>query len=226
MLIGVWSPKGGTGVSTVTAVSALVAAREAPTVVIDPRGDQAAILGIAAPSRGWSDLASATELPVDAINRIAVPCSDLLRLVGVGEVEPPFTIGAPADLLASARYCAPNVFVDLGVVGPNLRGFAEALDTLVVVVRPCYLAVRRALGHPLLGRSVGAVIVEDQGRVLSPRDITATLGCRILATVDLRPDVARAIDSGTLAYRPPEHLVRSARRLLAAVTATTIGRAA
>jgi hypothetical protein len=52
-------------------------------------------------------------------------------------------------------------------------------------------------------RPSGIVLVEEPGRALRPRDVEASLGAPVVATVLLDPAIARAVDAGLLLARLP-----------------------
>jgi hypothetical protein len=78
------------------------------------------------------------------------------------------------------------------------------------VLRPCYLGLRRALAHPL--RASGVILVGEEGRSLSRRDVEEVLGVPVRAEVAHDPAVARAVDAGLLGRRVPRVLERSLRQ--------------
>jgi hypothetical protein len=103
----------------------------------------------------------------------------------------------------------------------------EVADASVVVVRGCYLALRRAVRMPLVARAAGAVLVDEPGRALGQDEVGEVLGLPVLARFPLRPSVARAVDAGVLAARLPGHLAGPASELLdALLTRLPAGRAA
>ena len=75
MLVVLWSPKGGSGTSTLAAACALVLARHSGGArLADLGGDQPALFGLGAdPATGLADwLAAGPEAPTDALERLAV----------------------------------------------------------------------------------------------------------------------------------------------------------
>ena len=230
-MIGLWSPKGGSGVSTVAAACALAARRSTPTIVVDPWGDLTALLAVRPPSVGWHDLVAAAELPPDALDRVAIEVADQLRLVapGVSECErhpepPEAAVAVGPDLRAALRKSGSMVIVDLGRgEHPTAYALAEMAHALVCVIRPCYLALRRGVAHPLLAVSSGVFVVEEAGRALSANDVASTLQLCELGAVSLRPAVARAIDAGTFVLRPNEAVVRAADTMLRRLGGPTDG---
>jgi len=90
-----------------------------------------------------------------------------------------------------------------GPVGAGLAAAAAASSSLLVL-RPCYLSIRRAL---LIGlRPTGVVVVGSSGRTLQSDDVEAALGVPVVATVALDDRVARAVDAGLLGHRLPRSL--------------------
>jgi len=89
-------------------------------------------------------------------------------------------------------------------------GCAAAIKTLpadgrryAVVRGPCYLALSTLVSLPDL-RPDGVILVAEPGRSLSAADTSAILGIPVVATVPVRPSIARLIDAGLLAGRPSE----------------------
>jgi len=87
-------------------------------------------------------------------------------------------------------------------------------DAHVIVVRGCYLALRRAMRVEVTSSAAGVVYVDEPSRSLGTRDVASVLGLPILATVPLRASTARAVDAGVLATRLPDSLARAARDVL------------
>jgi hypothetical protein len=92
--------------------------------------------------------------------------------------------------------------------GPADRGIS------VLVIRPCYLALRQALRTGVTADACGIVLVTEPGRTLDSDDVAAVTGLPVIATVPLRADVARAVDARVLADRLPEALGTAARQIL------------
>jgi len=72
------------------------------------------------------------------------------------------------------------------------------------VLRPCYLALRRAVSTRL--RVDGVILVNEPGRALSKRDVASVLSAPIVAEVELDPRLARVIDAGLLTTRLPSSM--------------------
>jgi len=220
VLVALWSPKGGSGTSVLAAACAVVLARRGPCRLADLAGDQPAILGLGAdPETGLSDwLATGPDAPVDALDRIAVEVAPDLGLVPAGVRRPLAPLAAAeagAALAAALRAPDRPCVVDAGRADePAARMVVEIADASVVVVRGCYLTLRRAVHSPLTSRSTGLAFVDEPGRALGAAEARDVLDRPILTRVPVKPGIARAVDAGILAARPPEPLARAASRLL------------
>jgi len=98
------------------------------------------------------------------------------------------------------------------VPGPGAYGRTRSWNPASVsllVLRPCYLALRRAT--TLTSRPTGIVLVREPGRALGRREVEDVTGVRVMAEVDVEPSIARAVDAGLLASRLPRGLSRPLR---------------
>jgi hypothetical protein len=231
-LLVFWSPKGGTGTSVTAAAVAIQAATFGPVRLVDLSGDQPAVLGLGAdPDTGVADwLALGPIAPTDALERLAVPIVDRLVLVprgsGGGELAPRAEAEAGAALGVALRD-GPLTIVDAGVPhAPAARGVVEVADASFVVLRECYLALRRAAASPLTARAYGLVVHEEPGRALGVSDVASVLGRPVVARVAMRSAVARAVDAGVLPTRLPDALAKPAASLLRDVGVVPRGAAA
>jgi hypothetical protein len=86
---------------------------------------------------------------------------------------------------------------------------AAAASASLLVLRPCYLSLRRALQAPM--RPSGVILVSEPGRSLGRSDVEDVLGVPVRAVVGIDPAVARAVDAGLLATRLPRGLERALR---------------
>ncbi len=220
MLVCFWSPKGGSGTSVIAAAAALVLAREGPVRVADLAGDLPAVLGLAAdPDPGLRDwLRIGPEAPTDALDRFAIDAGGGLTLLGAGTGELATSAPEAGAALAVALGADPRpTVVDVGVLGAGedaRHALVEVADAHVIVVRGCYLALRRAVRIEVAARADGAVFVDDPGRSLGARDVANVLGVPVRASVGLRASTARAVDAGVLATRLPESLARPVGEML------------
>ncbi len=75
---------------------------------------------------------------------------------------------------------------------------------IFLVVRPCYVGLRRALAMPV--RPDGVILVSEKDRSLGRADVEDVLGLRIVAEIPVLPSIARSIDAGILGMRRPREL--------------------
>jgi hypothetical protein len=101
------------------------------------------------------------------------------------------------------------VVVDLGLPSAPVAPLASRADASLLVLRPCYLALRRAQVAP--ARPTGVVLVNEPGRALGRREVEDVIGVKVVAEIDLDPTIARAVDAGLLACRLPRALSRGLR---------------
>ena len=222
MLLALWSPKGGSGTSVVAAALALVAAGRGESRLADLGGDQPAILGLppapGSPAEdrglaGW--LATGPSALTERLDDLAAPVVPGLSLLprGAGAIG-----GATAEAgaaLAVALRDGYTTVVDVGTaVAPATTAVVAVADVAVLVVRPCYLALRRAVADPRLGAAAGVVLVEEAGRALDADDVAAVVGVPVLGRVPCRAEIARAVDAGVLRHRLPVSLAGPAAALL------------
>ena len=112
--------------------------------------------------------------------------------------------------MAALQATGVPVVVDGGLGADPAPALAGAGVSLLVV-RPCYLALRRAVRTR--ARADGVVLVVDAGRALDRRDVEQTLGLPVLCAVEADPAVARAVDAGLMATRLPRMLERTLRTI-------------
>jgi hypothetical protein len=214
VLIACWSVKGGSGTTVVASALALLHARTAPAgaLLADLVGDVPAALGIPEPAgpglAAW--LGAADDVGADALERLAVPVAPGLDLLAAGTPAPPGRPGRGATLAAALAHDARPVVIDAGSspTGAALDIAAGAAVSLLVV-RPCFLALRRAVAAPV--RPSAVVLVREPGRSLGRRDVEDALQVPVCAEVDLEPAVARAVDAGLLTARLPRSLAHALR---------------
>lgn len=255
MLLALWSPKGGSGTSVVAAATALVSAARAETRLADLGGDQPAILGlplqppvpqdsvpqdlvppdsvIGQPEGLARWLAAGATAPAEWLDDMAVPVVPGLDLLPTGpdaadRIARGFSPEAGAAL-AVALSDGGLAVLDAGSgsdPGGAVQAAIEVADTALMVIRPCYLALRKAVGDPRLARSAGAILVEDAGRALDAFDIAAVLGVPVVSRVPVRADIARSVDAGVLRDRLPDPLATSAGAILDNLAGLAGGRSA
>jgi cellulose biosynthesis protein BcsQ len=213
VLVACWSAKGGSGTTVVAAALASVLARSRPTVLADLAGDIPACLGVPEPPgpglAGW--LGAGPSVPADALHRLEVEVAPGLAVLPSGGAVP--DVDGRGEVLAALLAADERaVVVDCGSapVGPRLAVAAAAAHSLLVL-RPCFLALRRAVASPV--RPSAVVLVEDEGRSIGRADVEDALGVPVRAVVPSNPRVARAVDAGLLFGRLPSGLERALRRV-------------
>ena len=227
MLIAFWSAKGGTGTSVFTAACALVLARDARdggspsgVRVADLAGDQPAIFGLGAdPDLGLTDwLRAGLEAPTEALDRLLVEVAPGVGLIPSGNTNRSASLSAPeagAALAVALGQSASPTLVDCGTArDPAALAVVEVADVAVVVVRGCYLGLRRAVHSPAMAHTAAAVLVEEPGRSLSAPEISDVLDVPVIVRFPMNSKIARAVDAGVLPTRLPEPLARAASSLV------------
>jgi len=194
------SPKGGVGTSVVAAAIAMCRARAGHrTLLVDLAGDQPELLGVPEPEFGVGDwLAAGDQAPLDGLRSIEMSVAGQLDLLARGRDVTPERLPVLAEVLASGQR---TVVVDAGVSTDSHWAAGRAEE--VVVLRACYLAVRRA-GR--LSAQTRLVVIEEPGRALRVSDVTAAVGVPVWKRLVLDPSVARSVDAGLLGSRLPRSL--------------------
>lgn len=215
-MLTLWSPKGGSGTSVAAAAVALTLARTEGCRLVDLGGDQPAVLGIAQePVTGVAEWLAAPDSPFDALDHLAVEVVPGLTLVPRGGAVPD---GAGGERLAAALGAATlAVVVDASsaCVPPALSlAVARRSEAVVAVIRPCYLALRRAVGHELLAATSGLIVIEEPGRGLRASDVSRVLDRPAIHVGRAEVRVARAVDAGSLTAHVPPPLARLAKQVL------------
>jgi len=219
MLVACWSVKGGSGTTVVATALALVTARRSlgGALLADLAGDVPAVLGLPEPvGPGLLQWAAAgPQVGGEALARLEQPVAPKLTLLARGEggagVLDAWENG---ERLLAALSAAPDasdrtVFVDCGVPvdGGAAAAVASGASLSLLVVRPCYLALRRAVASAV--RPSAVILVDEPGRALDRRDVEDALGVPVRAVVRTSDTVARAVDAGLLAARMPRDLARA-----------------
>jgi len=212
VLIACWSSKGGSGTTVVAAALAIALSGSSAggAVFADFCGDGPAVLGVPEPEGpGLSDwLAAGDDVPPDGITRLEVDVIRGLTLLARGSL--PFDAGRAAALAAAFAADTRPVVADCGtLVDEAAQVVAANAARSLLVVRPCFLALRRALLARV--RPSGVVLVHEAGRALGGRDVEELLGVPVRARVECLPEVARMVDAGLLTSRLPRRMVRALR---------------
>lgn len=218
MLVACWSAKGGSGTTVVAVALATLLARSAPSgaLLVDLAGDVPAVLGQPEPTGPglieWLD--AGDHAPADALARLEVEGPSGLRVLPAGGGGGGTAVGAGrGDVLAAVLGADRRpVVVDCGC-GPVGAGLAVAASSslALLVLRPCYLSLRRALAAPM--KASGVVLIDEPGRALGRHDVEEVLGIPVRAIVNLDPAVARAVDAGVFPSRVPRSFERALRHV-------------
>ncbi len=221
MVLACWSTKGGSGTTVVAAALALALAESSPggALLVDLDGDADAVLGCACPGGGGLASWLAGDAPVAArLGQLEVVVGGGLSLLprGRGPLAPRHASALAALLAADSR----AVVVDCGTLPtgeapPEVAAeLAAGATRSLLVLRPCFLALRRGVQASL--RPSGVVLVVEAGRALQARDVAGVLGVPVVAEIPVEAAVARAVDAGLLAARLPRSLGRAMRPLVQA----------
>ena len=215
MLVACWSVKGGSGTTVVSAaIALLLARRSARVVLVDVAGDVPVALGLpesTGPGLGdW--LASWPDVAPDALQRLEIDVPRTkLAVLPRGELAPVVANDAASRLAAELASDIDRItVVDCGPIDTDPAAtLAASAGLSLLVLRPCYLALRRALAAPI--RPSGVILVEEPDRALRASDIEDVLGVPVRATVPWDSSISRAVDAGLLGSRVPRRLERALR---------------
>jgi hypothetical protein len=214
VLVTCWSVKGGSGTTVVAAAVSLLLARRLPgeVLLVDGGGDAPAALGLPdLGGPGLVDWLATPGLEPAALRRLEVDAGGGLRLLprGSGGADPPGDGDGGVERLLTAVADVGAVVVDAGPPSPLAYELAGVATMSLLVLRPCYLALRRALAAPV--RPSAVVVVEEPHRSLDPTDIEDVLGVPVRAVVPWDSSISRCVDAGLLAVRLPRPLASALR---------------
>jgi hypothetical protein len=188
-------------------------------VAADFAGDLPAALGLPEPAGpGLLDwLGAGPNVPADALARIAHDAGQGITMIGRGDAS--VFDGADGDVgrrlahaLRGVRSGGP-VIADCGrLETATTAAFVEAADRSLLVLRPCYLALRRAMQAP---RPTAVILITEPERSLCRRDVEDMLGVPIAVEIAWDSAIARAVDSGLLSSRLPRRLSHAMRKVAA-----------
>ena len=203
MIIACWSVKGGSGTTVVSSALAVLLARGSPgTLLVDLAGEAPAVLGLPdARGPGLAEWLAEPAHPPDVLARLTVAVAGGLELLPAGAAGVAPAAGAGRALATELGRREAPVVVDAGTAPAGAAAeVVDAADLSLLVLRPCYLALRRAMA--LTRRPDGLVVVSEPGRALSSADVAEVLAVPVRAVVEHDPAVARAVDAGLLASPP------------------------
>jgi hypothetical protein len=206
VLTVVWTAKGGSGATVVAGAIAGFSAEHHTTLAVDMAGDLPGALGLdrcdAIGVSNW--LSSVTTAPADGLRRLEHDVSGQLSLLSYGTAV--VSSEAPWTLLAACfRADERHVVVDAGLATqPGAAVLASHADASVLVIRPCYLALRRATQLPTHPSAI--VLIDEPGRSLRDGDVADALGAPVVARLCVDAAVARTVDAGLFASHRPRSL--------------------
>jgi Flp pilus assembly CpaE family ATPase len=224
MITTCWSVKGGSGTTVVSCALSMLAASRAPSagaerrsvLTIDLGHDVASVLGVTASSPdgfGFADwLAADDSVEPTSLDRLISPVNSSLSLLSLGpSVRMSVLTETRLDLaLKWAEQQFVDVVIDAGVAETDLARWCVAhAHRSLLVMRPCYLSLRRAIDSTLPAH--GAVVVSTDGRTLDSHDVSSVLGIPVSAQLPFDPEIARLVDSGMFGQRLPRSVNRLRR---------------
>lgn len=183
------SPKPGSGTSTTAALLALAVRHDTHTHVVDLCGDQITLLGVS----------SRPDPMINVTERLSV--HDLTE----------WTPGEQLAVIHRLARLGEHVIVDAGAPTHPINHGLPVGAVRRWVLRPCYLGMRRATACPV--RPDEVILLEELGRSLTARDVEAVIGVPVTATVEVHPQVARAVDAGLLVGKAPGAALAALERL-------------
>jgi MinD-like ATPase involved in chromosome partitioning or flagellar assembly len=211
-MIVCWSVKGGSGTTVVAAALALVLAQrhEAGARLIDMSGDTPSALGMSEPaSEGIAEWLNAADHPgVEALNNLMLPVTAHLGVIPRGHnviVPSLVNLDRLRDLAEVIAQSTMPTVVDAGS-GLAAIPIIEHATRSLLIIRPCYLALRRA--SLLTTKPNGIIVITEPGRALGVHDVESVVGAPVLAEIPFDPAIARAVDAGLLAGRVPTLLAK------------------
>lgn len=198
-----WSAKGGSGTTVIAASLASLISRSSSVLLIDAAGDVPSALGVAEPSGpGIRDWLTSSMADAASLRRLALPAAEQLDVIARGSAS---HVAHDAwarlgDAATELERDGVRIVVDLGMHAPP-EAMLRSDDASLLVVRPCYLALRRAVSSGLM--PTGIVLVDEPGRALRRNDVARSIGAPVVAEVPFDPALARLVDAGLLAARLP-----------------------
>ncbi len=219
-----WSfvaPKGGVGVSVIAASVAASLSTTVPVTIVDFCGDQPAIFGVGGDlpaTQGVHEWLSAdASVSSDALSNLEIQVHATLRIIPAGLLRSPHVSAERCAELVAALGQGGMVIADVGVLGSDpitLRPLVCAAgDQTTMVVRACYLALRRARSCPVVVDHIVELV--EGGRSLGTIDVEAVLGQPVTSRLAVDPAIARTVDAGLITKRLPRGLRRVVRELCA-----------
>ena len=164
-----------------------------PITFYSPKGGQ-----------GCSTVAATTAMIAAKIGqrvRLVDHCGELAAVMGLPEYDDGERVTFEHWPLTLER---ANTYADMPTDPDTLEihdmgtlATVPADHTRLMVVRPCYLALRRAVQRNDSPSAI--VLMAEPDRALGATDVRHALGAPVVATVPVQPAIARRIDAGLFA---------------------------
>ena len=212
VMIVCWSVKGGSGTTVVAAALALVLAQrlDVGARLIDMSGDTPSALGMSEPAtEGIAEWLSATDHPgAEALNNLMLPVTAHLGVIPRGRNIIVPSLVHPDRLRDLANVISESPMPTVVDAGSGLATIPiiDYATRSLLIIRPCYLALRRA--SQLTTKPHGVIVITEPGRALGVHDVESVVGAPVLAEIPFDPAIARAVDAGLLAGRVPTLLAK------------------
>ena len=194
-LLVCWTPKGGSGASTIAAAAAWRSALEGPTLVVDLGRDQWNVL-VSWPGAppGQSHVAPIhVEQPQTLIDYAGWTVTDNLTLLHLVDAWPTENVDTVAEFLVAASD-SHNVVVD---AGRDDTGLAVRLEDRgaqrLAVMRCCTLCFAATATRWDFDQ---IVVIAEPGRVVTPDDIASSWPQVPVSEVPYSAAIALAVDRG------------------------------
>lgn len=102
---------------------------------------------------------------------------------------------------------------DMSLGNVVIRDGEPGRTQTILVTRPCYLALMRAVKQDL--HPDGIIVINEPARALTAADVQRTINAPVIAEIAQEPAIARAVDAGLLATRIPQASRRAFADLVA-----------
>ena len=215
--------QGRVGVSSVAAMTGVTLSQQGRAVrLVDLCGELPALFGLDEPVEGLASWSIEFEASGGDFDDLSVELDPALSMVarGLGRLRSDLLGGlfrwvesSPADVVVDAGTLWPD---DESASWPTRSALVTAADLSVLVTRPCFLSMRRAMQMstttPL--RPDCAVLVVEAGRELTRVDCERVLRVPVVAEVPVEPEIAAAVDAGTVLTRTPAAVAVELTRLV------------
>lgn len=160
--------------------------------LISPKGGQ----GVTTTACGLA-IAMSRSMPVTLVGSATTAAA-----LGVATSSTTFQVNDNLRFTSVLPEDQPFVDIDVSDLHPNSIAVIDGMRAAVtyMVVRPCYLALRRAVS---MEKPDGIIVIREPGRALTSGDIERAIGAPVVAELVADPAVAMAVDAGLLSTKGP-----------------------